>query len=351
MKHFVLVGTLCLILIQSQFVIANYNQRFTLKCNIKGLKDGTSVYLIKNAGTDIIATTKSLDGHFLFNGEVKGGTDFFYLRLDSTIGKQRSSEFLLINGALELDGDLSDWPKVNLKGSDANDDFLTISDMFKNLKEPERTTRIKMLLRERSGSLYLPYVVLKMNISDPEKVEFYDKLTADSKNSFFGKQLFEKVNLIQKKAHIIEASFIPDIKVTLLTGEKVDIRALVAKSKFTLIDFWASWCGPCRQESANLKKVYAAFKENGFNILGVALNDKELDWKKTVADDQIAWTQTRDTENICVKKLSIPYLPAFILLDRQGKLVAYDCPGSEIDFGPGIRGNALYQTIKKLLTN
>jgi thiol-disulfide isomerase/thioredoxin len=101
-----------------------------------------------------------------------------------------------------------------------------------------------------------------------------------------------------------------------------------------LLDFWASWCGPCRASNKELVKLYSKYKDKGFQILGVSLDDDKAAWKKAVAADKITWLQVNANggwESPSLLKWEISALPTSFLIDKNGTLLAMDLEGKELE--------------------
>jgi peroxiredoxin len=106
------------------------------------------------------------------------------------------------------------------------------------------------------------------------------------------------------------------------------------KGKYVLLEFWASWCGPCRAENPNLREQYAKFKDKGFNILGVSLDDKEDRWKKALEKDNLPWTQLSDLkgwQNAAAVQYGVRAIPANFLISPEGKIIARDLRGEALN--------------------
>ena len=106
------------------------------------------------------------------------------------------------------------------------------------------------------------------------------------------------------------------------------------KGKYVLIDFWASWCGPCRAENPNVLKAYNRYKDNNFTVVGISLDDKEENWKKAIREDKMPWTQLSDLkgwENEVSTYYGIRAIPSTLLVDPGGKIIAKDLRGEMLN--------------------
>ncbi len=132
----------------------------------------------------------------------------------------------------------------------------------------------------------------------------------------------------------------PFLDFTLKTadGQEVTLAEQIAKNKVTMIDFWASWCGPCRQENPTVKAAYEQFHDKGFDILGVSVDQDEAAWLKAVEQDGLLWTQVRDVDNEAGKLYSVYAIPSNFLFDQEGNIIA-----------KGLRGEALAEKLTEIL--
>ncbi|HYF31561.1 MAG TPA: TlpA disulfide reductase family protein [Chitinophagaceae bacterium] len=103
------------------------------------------------------------------------------------------------------------------------------------------------------------------------------------------------------------------------------------KGKIVLIDFWASWCGPCRRANKDLAALYDKYREKGFEIYAISLDMSKADWKAAIAEDNIGWLQVIETDGQVSEKWQVKYLPTSYLLDKDGKIVAIDPSKSKIE--------------------
>lgn len=123
-----------------------------------------------------------------------------------------------------------------------------------------------------------------------------------------------------------------EIVLPTVTGDSIRLSSL--KGKVVLLDFWASWCGPCRTANKGLIKLYPKFKEKGFEIFSVSLDNDKEDWIKAIKKDKVTWLQVIDPggwETLTAVNWRIEALPTSFLIDKEGRLIAMDLEGKDLE--------------------
>ena len=146
-----------------------------------------------------------------------------------------------------------------------------------------------------------------------------DKMGKELPNSLYTKNL---VSLAANIGPTVEGAIAPEISLKTPEGEILALSSL--RGKVVLIDFWASWCGPCRKENPNVKKIYEKYKDQGFEIYAVSLDNNEAQWKGAIAKDGLGWLHVSELlgwKGTVSRAYGVGSIPQTFLLDQEGRIV------------------------------
>lgn len=198
-------------------------------------------------------------------------------------------------------------------------------------------------LSQKAGQVVLAHVNKSLHTYAPALLlAQYGSLleTADKKKVLDAQGPYQHTTLVkdmkvQLAAEALTSEGKPFIDFTMndIDGKPHKLSEYVGTGKYVLIDFWASWCGPCRSEMPNVKKVYDTYKDKGFDIVGISLDSNKAAWQKGINDLGITWHQLSDLKgwkNEGAAKYAVRAIPATFLVDPKGKIIAKNLRGDEL---------------------
>jgi peroxiredoxin len=338
---------------------------FVINGNIKGLPDSTMVFLARpGQPSNILSTGYSKKGAFTLFGKIDDA-DIYQL---SFIGHPETSDIFLTNEKLAVTGDAKSLNKLVYAGSSTQKDYEAYNAKFDVLKErlgklvstinqtpegPKRDSLIRVFEKNKSLVLqqvdqfiktkpssavtpFIVYVTSAIN-SDLNALQTrFNRLSEPAKKSFYGREV-ERMLASAKVG--MEGTQAIDFVQNDTTGKPVALSSF--KGKYVLVDFWASWCGPCRMENPNVVSAYNTFKDKNFTILGVSLDQNKDKWLQAIKADNLTWTHVSDLkywQNEAARIYHIEGIPANMLIDPSGKII-----------GRNLRGDALYAKLQQVL--
>jgi len=201
------------------------------------------------------------------------------------------------------------------------------TDIFKDEQKKDQWQFIKTH-PSSPVSLYILKHIEEDYLTYEQLAPYFEPLSNTLKNTAFGKSYSEKLTALKRVRLKAKA---PDF--TMNTPENKPVSLSTFRGKYVLIDFWASWCVPCRRENPNVLKAYQKFKDKDFVILGVSLDSKKENWVKAINDDHLDWIQLSDLkewDNAVAKLYSVGAIPQNFLINPKGTIIGRNLFGTEL---------------------
>lgn len=161
----------------------------------------------------------------------------------------------------------------------------------------------------------LTEIITKAWANDPQKVEEFKTKAEKAKNMALGAKY-------------------KDIELMTPEGKMVKLSEYMPKDKYVMLEFWASWCGPCRGEIPHLRHVYQNYKDKGFEIVSISIDEKKADWDKAMKEENMVWKQLCDPKGFngpVAQEYNITGVPTCIILDKEGRIFKTDMRGAALD--------------------
>ncbi|MFI2743652.1 redoxin domain-containing protein [Zhouia sp. PK063] len=333
--------------------------QFKITGHAEGVDDGQKVVLqkIEQNAPMPIDTVEVKKGAFTFTGEattpayavvtfdgVRGGIPVILeegnisieaykdsLNLSDVSGTKSNNDFKdLIGGTKELRGKMTSLREQMMKASQAKDTatMKTLQETFMEIQEEGKNNEVDFVKNHPDS--YISLLVLEqMSMQQPDKAnELFQGLSDEVKAYPKGQELAKRFEALNKVAI---GAMAPEFSGPTPEGDTLSLASV--KGKVTVIDFWASWCKPCRAENPHVVEIYKELHDKGLNIVGVSLDRKAEDWKKAIEDDQLPWKQVSNLkfwQDPIAQEYNVRAIPATFILDASGKIVAKDLRGDDL---------------------
>ena len=343
---------------------------FSIKGSIEGVETG-KVYLQKlvEGQPQSIDTADVVDGKFTFKGKIEM-PDLRLLRLNE---QDYFAQFFLDNASITIKAKKDSLRNTKITGSPTQDvlqiyltemeklnkDMMALQTKYQNAMSTGNTNEAekakidglamqdnnlfytKNFVKEHKNSVVSAYITLAMlagQVDGTELDSIVSKFTPEISASEYVIKLKEMVQEQKKTSVGVEA---PDF--TMNDPEDKPVKLSSLRGKVVMIDFWASWCAPCRQENPNVVKLYNQYHAKGFEIIGVSLDKDKTNWIQAIKDDQLSWIHVSDLQywqNAVARLYGVNAIPQTYLLDKDGKIIA-----------KGLRSEQLAAKLNELFPN
>jgi peroxiredoxin len=371
MKKIVFILTTALLAIACNELAEN---EYSLSGSANGIENGKKVFVEvqSETGVTVIDTGVVENGKFELKGQITE-RDLGFIRIEN---ENISVPFIIENGKINVTIVVDSMQYNKIGGTPNNDKFQEFNEKTlvvvkkKNkfevnnmarmdaAKKSRDTATVKMIMMEYNSFqdemnviskkfikdnpdsylsvLLLENFLMRQYLTVDEIKSYFGSLSDDLKKSKSGKKIQE---VLTSLTAVVVGKLAPDFSGPTPDGKKISLKQSLGK--VTIIDFWASWCGPCRAENPNVVALYNEFHPQGLNIIGVSLDKDAAKWKEAIAKDGLIWphiSHLQQWEDPIAKQYNVQSIPATFILDAKGNIVAKD-----------LRGDALRAKVKELL--
>jgi peroxiredoxin len=333
-----------------------FAQEFTVTGNVTGLPDGSVVRINNVNDNGLVAQSTVTNGKFTIKGSIPEPNLHWI-----TMGKEQAQHLFLENTNINIEGTAKNLKNMQVTGSQAHKDFEQFRNVFNPLvadfngtvalinktdnekKREQLMAQYDSLLKKinsevgsfvaaKPGSFVTPFLlyITGQMLDDPMVMEQrFNSLSENIRTSLIGKMLSEYIAFNKVGAVGTDAL---DFTQTDPDGKEVSLSSL--RGKYVLVDFWASWCKPCRMENPNVVKAYNKFSPKNFTVFGVSLDKEKDPWLKAIKTDNLNWPQVSDLQfwnNSAAVLYHVQGIPQNFLIDPNGKIVGRNLRGADLE--------------------
>lgn len=308
---------------------------------VTGPWEGHSVMLYNNL-TNEKDSAEIIDGRFTIVRPFTEATrQMFFSTYDLRVKRGYAPFGILVDGPGQINIELEiseGFSKAGVSGSKSQELFNRLLEKQALLNQqatgqtnPEAlANEMAQIIRDNPGLLVSPFMLDRMgNLLDLElREELYNKLTTPMKETHFGVRSRDLINGLKRSAI---GNRVENFTLNDETGTAVEFNQFLGQ--YVLVDFWASWCGPCIAEIPKFKEIYDKYRDHGFELVGISIDKNHESWLKAINNHQLEWPQLIDRENesIANSHFAVTAVPTTFLLDPDGKIMIRNIKGEELD--------------------
>ncbi len=333
-------------------------QSLHIQGKLTNVKDSATVVLIDGVSNKELSSAKSIAGNFSLQTQLVNPS----LLVLSIEGVNQKLPVFVGNENVSVEGDAQNPATIDVKGSVSHDVYkvymgelnpkmmpyvmnMQAASQEKNTAKKDSLNSVaakqskevisvfNQLSKKYTSSPVTTLMLLQFSNIFPEIKEnlasIYEGLEGGAKKGPFA-EFIDKT--IASSAFGQIGTLLPDFTQNDINGKPFTLSSL--RGKYVLVDFWASWCGPCRAENPNIVKAFNQFKTKNFTVLGVSLDQDKAKWLEAIKKDGLAWNHVSDLKywnNAVAAQFGIQSIPASFLIDPTGKIVARDLRGADLE--------------------
>ena len=359
---------LFLVLAVALFACNRKPEGYEINVSLEGAEGSVLLERRGDTGWIPVDTAQLVNGTAVLTGKVEYPEDLYL----SVMGDKAKTVLFVENTKMTVEGSLDSQEDLKVTGSETHNDYDKVNQEIRKIGEEymaiyqeareaaaaNDTARARQLM-DRVEELYNSTTTIQKNFVSNNPGSYaspfflsrvqYGMETEELDNllSSLNPELHSLPTVLTLKERVEKLKTVsigriaPDFIMNDPGGNPVRFSDVYKQYEYTLLDFWAAWCGPCRVENPNIVSVYNEFKDKGFGVFGVSLDRDREAWLKAIEDDRLTWTHVSDLEywnNAAAQMYVVNSIPSSLIVDRNGKIVAKNK-----------RDNELRETVAQLL--
>lgn len=201
---------------------------------------------------------------------------------------------------------------------------------YPGLMEETYNENVKKCIDEHPSAYYAPFLYYSVFFATDDNLQFnkqMDTFAGDARNTYHYAIMSAARDI---KSQLAIGEIIPNFELKDSSEVLLNMLSFVQNKKYVLIDFWASWCGPCRREFSAIKELYNQFSDKGFEVIGVSIDEDPMRWKNALTEENIPWANVICTNEIAKNVYGVQSIPANYLIDNTGKIIASHLQGDNL---------------------
>ena len=359
---------LLIITMAALFACSRQEKGFEISVNLEGAKG--HILLEKRNGSQWVPvdTAAIADGVALLKGKVDFPEDYYL----SVFGQQAKTILFVENENISVKGDFNKLDQLEVTGSKTHDEYTQVNHQIQKIGEEymalyqqareanssgdeekaaglmqqvetlyESTNTLQEeFIQNNPGSYAAPYFLSRIQHGmEPDELgnllSSLDPAMAKVPTIVLLKERVEKLK------SVAVGKIAPDFTMNDTNGNPVKFSDVYKQNEYTLLDFWAAWCPPCRAENPNIVAAFNQYKDKGFNVFGVSLDREKDAWLKAIDDDHLTWLHVSDLSywnNAAAQLYAVNSIPSSLIVDKSGKIIAKNK-----------RDKELFETLSELL--
>jgi thiol-disulfide isomerase/thioredoxin len=327
-KH--LVISLFLISLITYSSIGQNNSKFSISGKTKGLSNGTILLLQNPLSNKFIDSVKVTNNTFIFKTQLTDFPTKLILWRDGSTAKTIWVE----NKNMSFDSSNSNFENAIINGSITDSLFTDLKNKQKELKSYEEMVSYELeFIKNNPNSMLSAHnlSIMAKVFGHEESEKLFNKFSVKNKQSEYGKIISDYLALNIKKTPQIGEKY---VDFSMINQNGIQKKLSELEGKYVLVEFWASWCLPCREENPELIKVYNKYKESDFEIFAVSLDENKENWIKAISKDNLNWKHVSDlkgTNNKASLIYAVDGIPDNILIDKNGVIIARNLRSEKLD--------------------